>query len=92
VGFDNSITIDPGNASTYDLRIDLGSYSVYSKIVDTVEGNSAASEGLLKSGVVSMGSGEVTVVNVPYLYTIEVLSQSTSNPTDRSKLSVLYQY
>ncbi len=92
VGLDNSITIDPGNASTYDLRIDLGSYRVYSKIVDTVEGNSAASEGLLKSGVVSSGAGEVTVVNVPYLYTIEVLSQSASNPSDRSKLSVLYQY
>jgi hypothetical protein len=92
VGLDNSITIDPGNASTYDLRIDLGSYRVYSKIVDTVEGNSSAGEVLLKSGVVSSGAGEVTVVNVPYLYTIEVLSQSASNPSDRSKLSVLYQY
>jgi hypothetical protein len=91
-GLDNSITIDPGNASTYDLRIDLGSYRVYSKIVDTVEGNSSAGEVLLKSGVVSSGAGEVTVVNVPYLYTIEVLSQSASNPSDRSKLSVLYQY
>jgi hypothetical protein len=65
---------------------------VYSKIVDTVEGNSSAGEVLLKSGVVSSGAGEVTVVNVPYLYTIEVLSQSASNPSDRSKLSVLYQY
>jgi len=32
------------------------------------------------------------VVSVPYLYTIEVLSQGIANPAERSKLSVLYQY
>jgi hypothetical protein len=47
---------------------------------------------LVKTAVVNAGSGEVTVVSVPYLYTIEVLSQSTTNATERSKLSVLYQY
>lgn len=91
-GLDNSITIDPDTASTYDMRIDLGSYRVYTKIVDTVDGNSGMDEGLLKTAVVNSGSGEVTVVSVPYLYTIEVLSQSRVNPTERSKLSVLYQY
>ena len=34
---------------------------IYSKIVDTVDGNSMADTGLLKSGVVNTGSGEVTV-------------------------------
>lgn len=92
VGLDNAITIDPATPSTYDMRIDLGAYRVYTKIVDTVDGNSGADEGLLKSAVVNSGSGEVTVVSVPYLYTIEVLSQSQVNPTERSKLSVLYQY
>lgn len=92
VGLDNTLTIDPGTASTYDMRIDLGAYRVYTKIVDTVNGNSGSDEGLLKSAVVNSGSGEVTVVSVPYLYTIEVLSQSQVNPTERSKLSVLYQY
>ncbi|MDA8121676.1 MAG: hypothetical protein M0Z38_03815 [Deltaproteobacteria bacterium] len=91
-GLDNTLTIDPGTASTYDMRIDLGAYRVYTKIVDTVDGNSGADEGLLKSAVVNSGSGEVTVVSVPYLYTIEVLSQSQVNPTERSRLSVLYQY
>jgi len=47
---------------------------------------------LVKTAVVNSGSGEVTVVSVPYLYTIEVLSQSTTNATERSKLSILYQY
>ncbi len=91
-GLDNSMTIDPAAATTFDMRIDLGAYRVYTKIVDTVEGNSGADEGLLKTAVVSTGSGEVTVVSVPYLYTVEVLSQSIVNPTERSKLSVLYQY
>lgn len=91
-GLDNSITIDPGNSATYDMRIQLGTYLVHTKIVDTVEGNSGADEGLRKEAVVNTGSGEVTVVSVPYLYTIEVLSQSQSNPTERSKISVLYQY
>jgi hypothetical protein len=89
---DDAITIDPGNAATYDMRIDLGAYRVYTKIADTVEGNTGADEGLSNKGVVNSGSGEIQVVSVPYLYTIEVLSQSQANPTERSKLSVLYQY
>ena len=89
---DNAVTIDPNTVSTYDMRVDLGAYRIFTKIVDTVEGNSGGDEGLLKTGVVNTGSGEVTVVSVPYLYTIEVLSQSQVNPTERSKLSVLYQY
>jgi hypothetical protein len=92
VGLDNSSTIDPAVATSYDMTIDLGAYRVYTKIVDTVNGNSGADEGLIKTAVVNAGSGEVTVVSVPYLYTIEVLSQSTTNATERSKLSILYQY
>ena len=92
IGLDNAITIDPAAPSTYDMRVDLGAYRVYSKIVDTVQGNSAASDELLKTGVVNTSSGEVVVVGIPYLYTIEVLSQSQTNATERSKFTVLYQY
>jgi hypothetical protein len=93
IALDNAITIDPDDPSTYDMRVDLGAtYRVYSKIVDTVEGNSAASDELLKTGVVNTSSGEVVVVGIPYLYTIEVLSQSRTNATERSKFTVLYQY
>ena len=92
---DNSSIIDPrpGMESTYDMQIDLGAYRVYTKIVDTVTGNSGSDEGLLLAEPASgSGGGNVTVVSVPYLYTIEVLSQSQTNSTERSKLSVLYQY
>jgi hypothetical protein len=92
VGLDNSSAINPSVATSYDMTIDLGVYRVYTKVVDTVDGNSGADEGLIKTAVVNAGSGEVTVVSVPYLYTIEVLSQSSTNATERSKLSILYQY
>jgi hypothetical protein len=86
---DNTITITPGIA---DMTIDLGMYRVYVKVVDTVVGNTGLSTGLLKSGVVTTSPSEISGMAIPYLYTIEVLSQSTTNPTERSKLSVLYQY
>ena len=91
-GVDNSLTINPSTASTYDLAYDLGNYRVYSKIVDTVTGNTGVDEGLAKSGVVSSTTGELVVVSNPYLYTVEVLAQRRTNPAERAKISVLYQY
>jgi len=91
---DNSITV---SSSSNDMYFDLGTvgyptYRVYSKIVDTVEGNSGGDEGLTGKGVVSSGSGEVTVVSRPYLYTIEVDAENRDNAAERAKLSILYQY
>jgi hypothetical protein len=91
---DSSMTV---SSSSNDMYFDLGSspyptYRVYSKIVDTVEGNSGGDEGLIGKGVVATGSGEVTVVSRPYLYTIEVDAENVNNPAERAKLSVLYQY
>ncbi|RJR14550.1 MAG: hypothetical protein C4581_13770 [Nitrospiraceae bacterium] len=91
----SSLTIDPGSAGTYDMTFQLGNdptFAVYSKIVDTVEGNSGADEGLIKTGVVSSYPGEVTVMKVSYLYTMEIDAENINNPTERAKLSVLYQY
>ncbi len=96
-GQDNSITIIPGNPSTYDMKVDLVTYTAYTKIVDTVQGNSGPDsgpplEGGCSGGAVNTGCSEVTVVSIPFLYTIEVLAQSQTNATERSKFSVLYQY
>ncbi len=94
-GCDSSLTIDPNNATSYDMMFDLGTapnaYRVYAKIVDTVLGNSAGSEGLIKGGVV-LSTGEINVSSIPYLYTIELESQNQTNPAERAKLSILYQY
>jgi hypothetical protein len=91
-GADTSSSIDPAVISSYDMRFDLGSYRIYSKIVDTVEGNSGADTGLVNTGVVNAGSGEIIVMNIPYLYTIEELTENPVNASERAKLSVLYQY
>jgi hypothetical protein len=91
----NAMAIDPTDLTTYDMYFELGSaptFGVYGKIVDTVEGNSGADLGLLKSGVVSSNSGEVTAMSMPYLYTIEVDAMNKDNPSERARYSILYQY
>jgi hypothetical protein len=92
-----SLSIDPSNTSSYDFSFDLGAspyptYRGYSKIVDTIEGNSGGDEGLIGKGVVVSGSGEIVVMSIPYLYSIEVLTQGQTNPSERAKLSILYEY
>ena len=94
-GCDNSLNINTGTSTTYDMRFDIGvnpTYRVYGKVVDAIEGNSGGGESLLTGGVVASNSGEVTVVSRPYLYTIEVDTENLTNPSERSKLSILYQY
>jgi len=89
-----SLTIDPNTSTTYDISFELGTspqkYRVYSKIVNTIEGTSGADEGLWKSGVVT--AGDLSVQKRPYLYTIEIDAENPTNPAERAKLSVLYQY
>lgn len=92
-----SSSIDTSDPTTYDFTFDLSSYpnptyTAYAKIVSTVEGNSGGGEGLIGSGVVSSGSGEIAVMSMPYVYTIEVQAQNQANPTERAKLSILYEY
>ncbi|MFZ3136878.1 MAG: hypothetical protein WA126_05735 [Thermodesulfovibrionales bacterium] len=93
----DSVMIIPGTSTSYDMRYDLGSspypvYRIYTKIVDTIEGNSGGDEGLTGKGVVSSGTGEMQVMSRPYLYSLEVNAENLSSPSERAKLSVLYQY
>ena len=95
-GCDNSVVIDPVTGTSYDMFIDLpsgtGTYRVYAKIVDTLEGNSSGDTGLIKSGVVNANAGEVPAMNKPYVYTIEVDAENPNNPMERAKYSILYLY
>lgn len=99
----SSMSINPaGDLTSYDFSFQLQGinyfgvqpidYIVYSKIVDTVEGNSGGDIGLTKGGVVNTNSGEVSMVSIPYLYTIEVEAENAANRAERAKLSILYQY
>ncbi len=94
-GCDTSMNIDPNINTTYDMVFTLGispTYNVYSKIIDTVEGNSAGEEGLINNRVVDSNSGEIRVMSYPYLYTLEVEAENTGNPSERAKYSILYSY
>jgi hypothetical protein len=98
----NELVIDPDTSDTYDWSFNLGSaadaaygssvYTVYAKIADTVEGNSGGDVGLSKGGVVASNSGELPVMSRPYLYTLEVDVQSSTDRQERAKYSILYQY
>ncbi|MHC4434099.1 MAG: pilus assembly PilX N-terminal domain-containing protein [Planctomycetota bacterium] len=94
---DPAININPAVVTSYDMTFNLGVapnpiYNVYAKIVDTVDGNSGANTGLVKTGVVVTNSGEIPVQSLPYLYTIEVLAQNSVNPNERARLSMLHQF
>lgn len=97
-GYDTSINI---NTADPDLWFDLGANPtcrVYAKITDTAIGNSShGSSAIHRGGTVDSaaggkGSGEISSSSYPYLYTIEILAQMSTNPQERAKLSVLYQY
>jgi hypothetical protein len=94
-GCNSSLTIDPSDPNSYDMKADLGTgpkYTVYAKIVAVSDGNSGGDEGLFNKGVVSANTGEVSVMSIPFLYAVEVVSENAANPNERAKLSILYQY
>lgn len=71
-------------------------FTVYTKILDTVKGNteeSGISAGPLGgTGVVSSSDNFSSPAAVPTLYRIEVQAQDATNPQQRSKYSVLYAH
>jgi uncharacterized membrane protein YgcG len=106
-GCNSALTIDPQDSTTYDMRVVIGTtpqYNCYAKIVNTQAGNSASSGstggsgtggGLYNGSVITggaYGSGGIPVVSKPYLYAIEVNTENSSNPSERAKFSILYEY
>ncbi|NVN99832.1 MAG: hypothetical protein HXX17_10940 [Geobacteraceae bacterium] len=77
------------------------SFTVYSKIVDTLEGvpypgsTSSGTGGvasqLMGGGVTELSAG--TTMNLAhFIYRVEVASEKTLNPKENSRVSVLYEY
>lgn len=67
-------------------------YTIYSKIVDTVVGNSDMSGvSLLGAGVAEAQSG-ITPQHIPYVFRVEVQAERSANATENAALSVLYAY
>lgn len=90
---------DPNPMTSTDITFTLTSASgqpfrVFSKIVDTVQGNSNTSEVTLEGGAAadSSGSGGVLVQHFPYMYSMEVQGERQNNPSERARFEVLYAY
>ncbi|MCK4910369.1 MAG: hypothetical protein KAR83_01950, partial [Thermodesulfovibrionales bacterium] len=73
-GCDALVTIDPGDDQTYDFAFDLDDYTVYSKIVNTIQGNTGAgSQGKAWGGdAVTGGGSAIEAVSVSSVYTIQL--------------------
>lgn len=68
-------------------------FVVYTKVVDTVVGNTDTSGiSLQGAGVVQSSAGIITPQHFPYIYRVEVQAQRQTNPDEKSDLSALYAY
>ena len=92
-------TGDPTNpdktVSNPDITLTIGNYNVYVKLINTAKGNTAmgGTKGLGTGGVTTgkAGTSTVTPPRIPYLYTIEIVSQhQTAN--DTAAVSLVYGY
>lgn len=84
---------------SFDIRFRLSgqasgvAYDVYTKIVDTVRGNTDTSGVSLEGGgVAEQTSGIVTVQHLPYMYKIDVQGENAVSPNERANIEVLYAY
>ena len=91
-----SSTSDPKTSPDITFTLSGASalpFSVSTKIVDTISGNTDTS-GITLEG---MGAGEgtgsvISAQHFPYMYTIEVQGERQNNPSERTNIEVLYAY
>jgi hypothetical protein len=91
----NSSTLNPTSSPDFQLNLPgTGgtTFTVYSKIVDTVTGNTDISGVNLQGGGVTESSSYIAPQHNPYIYRIEVQAERQQNPLEKSELSVLYGY
>ena len=91
------LQVDLNPKTSPDFSFELGKFTLYTKVVDTVRGNSDMGSitvtGELGGSAVSSGAGGViTPPHTPYLYRMEVQAEATANPRELSRISVLYAH
>jgi hypothetical protein len=92
-GCNNSIEAKQSPDFTFNLQASAGQpFAVYSKIIDTVVGNSDVSGLQLEGGGVAESSSVITPQHFPYVYRVEIQGERATNATERTKMSVLYAY
>jgi hypothetical protein len=91
-----SNTLDP--KASPDIRFTLSGtsarpFDVYTKIIDTVAGNSNTSGITLEGqGTAESQSGIITAQHFPYMYRMEVQSERQNDATEKANFTVLYAY
>jgi hypothetical protein len=92
-----SNTLDP--KSSPDIRFTLSGiapakpFVVYTKIIDTVAGNSNTSGITLEGqGTAESQSGIITAQHFPYMYRMELQSERQNDATEKANFTVLYAY
>ena len=91
----NATTINPTIATDITLTLPATNgtqFTVYSKIVDTVAGNTDTSGLQLEGAGVAESSTIIVPQHFPYVYRVEVQGQRSVNPAEKSNISVLYAY
>ncbi len=93
VGCSNTSSPKQSPDMTMDLQAATGSpFTVYTKIVDTVPGNSDTSGLQLEGSGVAESSSLLRPQQIPYIYRIEIQGERKDNPTAQANLEVLYAY
>lgn len=92
-----SSTSDPKTLP--DIRFTLSGVSpaqpfdVYTKIVDTVSGNTNTSGVVLEgAGAADSGGGMIAMQHFPYMYRMEIQGERQQNPSERANFELLYAY
>ncbi|MCM0083693.1 hypothetical protein L4X63_19070 [Geomonas sp. Red32] len=67
-------------------------FTVFSKIVDTVPGNSDMSGTSLMGSGVAETQSNIAPQHIPYVFRIEVQAERSNNPSETADLSFLYAY
>ena len=93
IGCSNTSSPKQSPDMTMDLQAATGSkFTVYTKIVDTVPGNSDTSGLQLEGSGVAESSSLLRPQQIPYIYRIEIQGERADNPTAQANLEVLYAY
>jgi len=83
-----------GTDMSFELSGNEGGYKVYAKIVDTVPGLPYAN--VTAARLVGGGVATTSAVDPPetkhYQYRIEITGERKNNPSEKSNVSVLYEY
>lgn len=89
----SGLTPTSGPDMTMQLQASGGQpYTVYTKIVDTVSGNTDMTGLQLEGAGVAETLSVITPQHVPYVYRLEVQAQRSANAAEQANMSVMYAY